>query len=214
MEALHREVLSQDWIALIFMFSLGLLFLINRLKASKLSGHVLSIFNRGFIEIEAEEKYIRFSFFHIGLALFAFVMLSFSSYFIIQAYTPKQGFLMVDFIEVSSVVFLYLFVKYLLELLLINLFEIREKIAHFFFSKRSYSYSLSIGLFILNLLYFYSFQNPLFLLIGLVSLISIRFLLILFYNKNLIIKELFYFILYLCAFELAPLFILFKMIFK
>ena len=214
MEALQREILSHDWIALIFTFSLGLLFLINRLNVSKFSGYVLSIFNRGFIEIEAEENYFRFSFFHFGLAFFAYLMLSFSSYLVIQATTPKKGFLIVDFIGVSIVVFSYLFTKYLLELIFIYLFEIREKTAHFFSSKRSYSYSLSIGLFILNLLYFYSFQNPLFLFFGLGSLISIRLLLILYYNKNLIINELFYFILYLCAFEIAPLFILFKMIFK
>ncbi|MEN8766771.1 MAG: DUF4271 domain-containing protein [Polaribacter sp.] len=32
-------------------------------------------------------------------------------------------------------------------------------------------------------------------------------------NKNLILSKLFYIILYICAFEIAPLFLLFKLIF-
>jgi hypothetical protein len=74
-------------------------------------------------------------------------------------------------------------------------------------------YSISIGLLFLNIIYFYSFQNKYLLITSVGLLFLVRFLMILMINKNLIIKELFYFILYLCAFELAPLFVLFRWIF-
>ncbi len=212
MEALQREILSYNWITLIFVFSLVLLSFLKLFKSSKFTGYVMSIFNKGFVEIEAEEKNIRFSFFHIGFSFFTFLMLSISMYFVIYQQAEKEAFLF-HYLKFSSYLLLFMFTKFLLELLLIELFEIKEKLAHFLFSKRSYSYSISIGLFIVNLVYFYSFQNQSFLLTGGISLLSIRFLLIVFYNKNLIIKELFYFILYLCAFELAPLFVLFRLIF-
>ena len=213
MEAIQREILSHNWITLTFVFSLSVLFFLKLFNPSTLKGYVTSIFNKGFVEIIAVEKYQIFSFFHIGFAFFSFLMLSISTYFVIRQQAQKEAFLLFDYLKVSSYLLLFVFTRFLLEFLLIELFEIKEKLAHFLFSKRSYSYSISIGLFILNIVYFYSFQNQSFLLIGGISLLSIRFFLIVFYNKNLIIKELFYFILYLCAFELAPLFILFKLIF-
>lgn len=213
MEALQREILSDNWITVTFVFSLVLLFFLKLYEPRKLKGYIMSVFNKGFIEIITGEKHPIFSFFHIGFAFFGFLMLSISMYFVIHQYSEKEEFLIFDYLKVSSYVFLYIFTRALLEFLIIVLFEIKEKLAHFILSKKSYSYSISIGLFILNIVYFYSFQNQSFLLIGGISLLSIRLLLIVFYNKDQIIKELFYFILYLCAFELAPLFILFKLIF-
>ena len=126
----------------------------------------------------------------------------------------KEAFLFLDYLEVSKYVLLCLTIRYVADFLLIILFEIRDSlVTYFFFSRRSYSYSISLGLLILNILYFYTFNSHYFLIFGIIALFSIRYLLILYYNKNLIIKELFYFILYLCAFELAPLFVLFKLIF-
>jgi len=90
--------------------------------------------------------------------------------------------------------------------LFILLFELKQSISLFLISKRGFLYSISLGLLFLNIIYFYSFQNKYLLITGVGLLFLVRFLMILMINKNLIIKELFYFILYLCAFELAPLF--------
>ena len=214
MEAVQRDVLSNNWIVLIFIFSIGILFFLKIFNTDKLKGYATSIFNKGFIEIEAEENYFRFSFFHVGFSFFFLLMLTVSIYLTMHQNFQKEAFLFLDYLQVSKYVLLCLTIRYVVDFLLIILFDIRDSlVTYFFFSRRSYSYSISLGLLILNILYFYTFNSYYFLIFGIIALFSIRYLLILYYNKNLIIKELFYFILYLCAFELAPLFVLFKLIF-
>ena len=214
MEAVQRDVLSNNWIVLIFIFSIGILFFLKIFNTDKLKGYATSIFNKGFIEIEAEENYFRFSFFHVGFSFFFLLMLTVSIYLTMHQNFQKEAFLFLDYLQVSKYVLLCLTIRYVVDFLLIILFDIIDSlVTYFFFSRRSYSYSISLGLLILNILYFYTFNSYYFLIFGIIALFSIRYLLILYYNKNLIIKELFYFILYLCAFELAPLFVLFKLIF-
>ena len=153
------------------------------------------------------------SFFHSVFTFFSFLMLSMTIYFIINNHQNDNTFLFSEYLSLSLIVFIYMILRFIIESLLMTLFEVKEVLLHFFLSKRSYLYTVSIGLLILNLFYFYSFQDKSFLISGFIILFSVRFLLILFNNKNLIIKELFYFILYICAFEIAPLFVLFKLLF-
>ena len=56
MEALQRVILSNNWITIIFLVSLAVLFFLKLFEAEKLKGYAASIFNKGFIEIEAEDN--------------------------------------------------------------------------------------------------------------------------------------------------------------
>jgi len=210
MEALHRSVLSNNWITLIFVFSILLLFLLKLFTTTKLKGYTAALFNKGFVEIEAEESYFSFSFFHLGFSLFTFLMLSITIFL-----TVKQDsvFLFEDYLLYTFYLFSYVILRFLAVFALFSVFQFTSKLSFFMTSKRAYLYSISIALLFLNVFYFYAFQNQYLLFIGLTVLFSLRFSLIVINNKNLIIRELFYFILYLCAFELAPLFVLFRLIF-
>ena len=213
MEALQRAILSNNWITIIFLVSLAVLFFLKLFEAEKLKGYATSIFNKGFIEIEAEDNPSFFSFFHIGFSFFFFLMITITGYFCANIYNQKTIFLLQDYIHVFNYVLLYMIVRFVSMSLFILLFELKQSISLFLISKRGFLYSISIGLLFLNIIYFYSFQNKYLLITGVGLLFLVRFLMILMINKNLIIKELFYFILYLCAFELAPLFVLFRWIF-
>lgn len=210
MEALHRSVLSNNWITLIFVFSILLLFLLKLFITTKLKGYTTALFNKGFVEIEAEEPYFSFSFFHLGFSLFTFLMLSITIFL-----TVKQDsvFLFEDYLLYTFYLFSYVILRFLAVFALFSVFQFTSKLSFFMTSKRAYLYSISIALLFLNVFYFYAFQNQYLLFTGLTVLFSLRFSLIVINNKNLIIRELFYFILYLCAFELAPLFVLFRLIF-
>ena len=213
MEALQRVILSNNWITIIFLVSLAVLFFLKLFEAEKLKGYAASIFNKGFIEIEAEDNSSFFSFFHIGFSFFFFLMITITGYFCANIYSHRTIFLLQDYIHVFNYVLLYMIVRFVSMSLFILLFELKQSTSLFLISKRGFLYSISIGLLFLNIIYFYSFQNKYLLITGVGLLFLVRFLMILMINKNLIIKELFYFILYLCAFELAPLFVLFRWIF-
>ena len=213
MEALQRSVLSNNWISLIFVFSILLLFFLKLFTTAKLKGYVTSLFNKGFVEIEAEENYLTLSFFHVGFSLFTFLMLSVTTFFLISQFNNSSALLLEDYLVSTSYLFSYVVLRFIVVFALFSVFQFKSKLSFFMTSKRGYLYSISIGLLFLNVFYFYTFQYQDLLFTGFVALFSLRFSLILINNKNLIIKELFYFILYLCAFELAPLFVLFRLIF-
>ena len=213
MEALQRSVLSNNWITLIFVFSILLLFFLKLFTTAKLKGYVTSLFNKGFVEIEAEENYWTLSFFHTGFSLFTFLMLSVTTFFLISQFNNSSALLLEDYLVSTSYLFSYVVLRFIVVFVLFSVFQFKSKLSFFMTSKRGYLYSISIGLLFLNVFYFYTFQYQDLLFTGFVALFSLRFSLILINNKNLIIKELFYFILYLCAFELAPLFVLFRLIF-
>ena len=213
MEALQRSVLSNNWITLIFLFSILLLFFLKLFTTTKLKGYVTSLFNKGFLEIEAEENYWALSFFHTGFSLFTFLMLSVTTFFLISQFNNSSALLLEDYLVSTSYLFSYVVLRFIVVFALFSVFQFKSKLSFFMTSKRGYLYSISIGLLFLNVFYFYTFQYQDLLFTGFVALFSLRFSLILINNKNLIIKELFYFILYLCAFELAPLFVLFRLIF-
>lgn len=213
MEALQRTVISSNWITLLFMFSSALIFLVKILNPAKLKGYAGAVFNRGFLEKEAAVRYASPTLFHLSFYLFFFLMLSVSVYFMMHHYTELESFLFKDYSKYAQYLLVYQSIKYIADLFLMVLFELKERLSFFFISKIGYSYSISIGLFVANVLYFYSFRSSLFLIFICALLFSIRMLLIIIHNKNLIAKELFYFILYLCVLELAPLFVLFKFIF-
>ena len=213
MEALQRSVLSNNWITLIFVFSILLLFFLKLFTTAKLKGYVTSLFNKGFVEIEAEENYWTLSFFHTGFSLFTFLMLSVTTFFLTSQFNNSSALLLEDYLVSTSYLFSYIVLRFIVVFVLFSVFQFKSKLSFFMTSKRGYLYSISIGLLFLNVFYFYTFQYQDLLFTGFVALFSLRFSLILINNKNLIIKELFYFILYLCAFELAPLFVLFRLIF-
>lgn len=213
LQAAERVLLSNNWIAILFVFCILILFFLKLFNAEKMHGYSLSLFNKGFIEITAEEKKSMFSFFDIGFIGFSFLSVSLTVYFFLVAYQERTAFSFVEYSQIALYVLIYIVGRNLLEIILMRLLGIKNALGYFFTSKRSYLYSISIGIFFLNVVYFYGFRTISLLLSGIVLLFAIRFALILIANKNLIIKELCYFILYLCGFEIAPLLILFKLIF-
>jgi hypothetical protein len=70
---------------------------------------------------------------------------------------------------------------------------------------------LSFAFFIAIILFFYTGLKVQFLAYFVIILFLIRIVFHLINNKKLILSKLFYFILYFCAFEIAPLFVLFKL---
>ncbi len=212
MEAVERVLISNNWVAILFVASLLTLFLLKMFSAEKMRGYSLSIFNKGFIEITSQEKQPFLSLFDIVFTAFSFVSISLTIYFSIRYFQIEQEFSFIEYSKIATYVLIYMLFRNLVEALVMRLLAIQHTLVYFFLSKRSYLYSISIGLFFLNGVYFYGFQQFELLFTGILLLFATRFALIVINNKNLIIKELFYFILYLCAFEIAPLLILFKLI--
>ena len=107
----------------------------------------------------------------------------------------------------------YFLLKNLVEFVLVYLFFLKRKITYFMISKNNYFFAISVYFFFVLLLKQYAHLNPVFIYYFAGFLFLVSFIIYLINNKNLILNHLFYFILYICALEIAPLLIVFKLMF-
>ncbi|QNM84800.1 DUF4271 domain-containing protein [Polaribacter pectinis] len=213
MQALEKIFINTDWITILLVLLLGTIFFLKGLDAVKLKGYVFALFNKGFVENEVEENSTFPKAFQILMFLFSITVLSLVCYYCLIYFseTKIDGFYLFGITFLT--VFFYFLIKRSLEYLLSLLFLIRKEVRFFLVSKSSYLYNISFYLFVSLVLLQYTKLNITFLTTFTTLLFLMRFIFHIINNKNLIFNKLFYFILYICAFEIAPLFILFKLMF-
>jgi hypothetical protein len=211
-QALEKVAIDTIWIPMVLVFLLAMIAVLKIIDVEKLKGYALAIFNKGFLEDEVEEDTSFFSSFYSLLLIFSSIVLALVISLFVSEIKQHSFITFSSFLYVLGIVFGYFLIKSLLEVLLTKIFLIEKQVRYYLISKFGYLYSISFFL----LVFFILFQfGPLNFssLIGIISvLFFISFMLHVVNNKKLIFSELFYFILYLCAFEIGPLLILFKMI--
>lgn len=213
MQALERTIIDTNWITILLVVLLVCIFLLKGLSFVRLKGNAFSLINKTFIESEIEDNYSFFNLFKIVVFLFSMMVVSLLIYKVLLFYDVLKGEGFYLFVKILGVVFSYFSIKQFLEFLLGHLFKINEQVKFFLCSKSNYLNCVSFYLFTALFVVEYSQLNTLFLVYFSILFFSIRFILHIFSNKKLISSRLFYFILYLCSFEIAPLFILFKLLF-
>ena len=213
MQALERTVVDTNWITILLVLLLACIFLLKGVNANRLKGSLSSLINNSFIETEIEDNSSFFNLFQSIIFVFSMLVLSLFLFKIMLFYFGENAHNLFSYFKILSVVFSYFTIKWLLEFLFSHLFKINKQVKFFLVSKHNYLYSISFFLLIAVVLVEYSQLNTSFLVYFSIVLFSIRFLFHVINNKKLVFSKLFYFILYLCAFEIAPLFILFKLMF-
>jgi hypothetical protein len=210
-QALDKITTSTNWILLVLVFLFVIIAVLKIIDAEKLKGYVFALFNKGFIEDEAEEDTSFFSSFYSLLFVFSGIVLA----LIMSLFASeiKVGFSLTfsSFLSVLKLVFSYLIVKRFLELAFARLLLIKKQVRFYLVCKLSYLYSISFFLLVFCILFYFSPLNYLCFTLITLAVFFLRYLFLLTNNKKLVFSELFYFILYICAFEIAPLLTLFKL---
>lgn len=212
MQALEKIVINRNWITLIILLLLILIVLLKSLNKERLKGFVFVLFNKNFITTEADDNPFFFNGFNLLLFLFSTITLSLIISFLLDTKSYLFDTTFSSFLIVFTIVLSYFLLKKFLEFLLVRLFLIQKQLLFYTISKTSYLYTISFVLFIVYILTVYSALKASVLLYSTFFLLVIRFIAHIVINKKLIFSKLFYFILYICALEIAPLFLLFKLI--
>ena len=205
--------MNTNWIAIVLVFLFSIIAVLKVLDVEKLKGYAFALFNKGFIEDEAEEDTSFFSFFYSLLFVFSATVLALVFSLLISEKKADFSLSFSSFLTILGVVFGYFILKILLELALMKLFWIKKQVRFYIVSKFSYLYSISFFLLIFFVIFQFSPLNTSSFIYIAFVLFFLRFIFHVGNNKNLIFSELFYFILYICAFEIAPLFVLSKLMF-
>ena len=213
LQALEKIAYSNNWITILTMIMFVGVVLLKAIDSKRLKRIFFSLFNVNLIESDSDEKTGFLDVFQIVLFLFTLLILS----LIVFKFNIYKLSLSVErfslFFSIFLVLSTFFLIKRTLEHLFSILFLIKKEIDFFIKSKYNYLYAISFLLYIAMILCEYANFKQTLLLSFSAFLLVLRFVLVVVINKKLIFSKLFYFILYFCAFEIAPLFILFKLMF-
>lgn len=210
-----REVISNDWFTIFLVLGLACITLCKFLFASRFKDFVTVIGNSKYLKIYArDQKFIdgfdALLFLNLIISVSIFLYVVYASLVSPSDFNPTQFFKLIFGI---GVLFL---IKVLLERLIGSVFEIDSLIDSYLFQKTTYKNYSGFVLLPINciLIYTISPTKPvIYACIILVILINLLGFISSFKNhQKLLLNNLFYFILYLCALEIGPYLILYKLI--
>ncbi|WP_026837292.1 DUF4271 domain-containing protein [Gillisia sp. JM1] len=218
MEAIERYITSNDLLTIIILLVLLLLAVAKTLFSNRFEDFISLAASGKYLIIKSKEYKLLFGFnvlmltAHI-LIVSLFVFLTFR--LLTTQTLDSSGNLLLRIITAYSFIAL---LKITVEKIIANVFDIDEIMDTYIFQKQTYLNFISLIIFGLSLFLVYSDipSLPLFYLIIALILIALLYILYAIVKKNLrlISRFWFYFILYLCALEIAPYVVLYKLITK
>ena len=211
MQALEKIATSTNWIPLVLVFLFTVIAVLKIIDAEKLKGYVFALFNKSFIADEAEQDASFFNSFYSLLFVFSSIVIALTLSLLVSERNVDFVLSFSFFLFVLKLVFSYLIIKSSLELVFVRLFLLKQQVRFYLVCKLSYLHSVSFFLLFFYILFQFSPLNYVCFAYITLGLFFLRYLFQLRNNKKLVFSELFYFILYICAFEIAPLLILFKL---
>ena len=205
---LHERITENtDWVTLLFVLSFAIIALTKSIFENRFNEFMQLLFSNKYIKIYRDGSHLK-----SGFILFLFLVQIISIALFIQlsltvfGYGSKTDWVL--FIQITTGLLFFILSKFLIEKIVAVAFEIEEFVDQFNVLK--VSYRTYIGLFLLPidiiLFYYTSISRNILLVIIAIVLISntITYLISIKNYQKLIFGKLFYFILYLCTFEIAP----------
>lgn len=211
---LHYRILAnKDWATLIFVVTLALIVLAKSAFESRFNDFVRLIVSDKYNKIYRESSHLMSGF---NVILFAVNLVSLS--FFIQMilvhffdYGEKTDWVL--FVRVFTLLTVFILCKFLIEKIIAATFGIEEIIEQFNLQKVNFRTYVGLLLLPISIMLFYgdyASKSLLFVIIVTLLIINLLTYLISLKNyQNLVFGKLFYFILYLCALEIAPYFFLY-----
>ncbi|WP_298118549.1 DUF4271 domain-containing protein [Flavobacterium sp.] len=215
---LHPRIIeNKDWATLIFVLSLVFIVIAKSAFENRFYDFARLLVSDKYTKIYRESSHLMSGF---NVLLFVVNLISFS--FFIQltlshfGYGEKLDWIL--FVRIFTLLTVFILSKFLIEKIIATTFGIEEIIEQFNLQK--VTFRTYIGLLLLPVSVFlfysnYSSNSLIFTIIGILLIINILTYLISLKNyQNLIFGKLFYFILYLCALEIAPYYFIYYLITK
>ena len=210
-----RHVISNDWFTLFLLLGLTLITLSKFVFSHRFKDFLVVLGNSKYLKIYAKnQKFI--DGFDGLLFINGILSISIFSYISYDVLVNPTEFHLDHFIKLLFGLGVFFLIKILLERLIGSLFDIDDLIDDYLFQKTTFKNYSGLVLLPINVLLIYTLNPPdyliYFVIIVLVLINIIGFMITFKNHQKLLIKNLFYFILYLCTLEIGPYLILYKYI--
>ncbi|MFC4816095.1 MULTISPECIES: DUF4271 domain-containing protein [unclassified Flavobacterium] len=206
-ELIPRIVENKDWITIVFIVTIGIVVITRAAFENRFSDFVSLLVNNKYLKVYKDTSNLMSWFtillFFVQLVSFSFFILLVLSYF---GYTTKTNW--ISFIQIFTFLSFFVLSKFLIEKIIAASFNIESFIEQFNLFKVSYRTYVGLLLLPINILLFYTNLMNSYVILGVLVILlitnSVTYLVSLRNYQNLLLSKLFYFILYICALEIAP----------
>jgi len=216
LDLIERYTLVPDWITLLIFSSLILISVAKWVQTTRFNDFVELVFTNKYFSLYDKGSKI-FSTFNLLLLANQIIAVSvFLFLFLAQFNNEISLNNHLVFIRIIGFFTLFIALKFYLEKIIANLFSMDKNIDRYLYQKLSYRNLISLMLLVINLIFLYALK-PNTLLFGIIIFVVLfSNILALIYSykthEKLIRANIFYFILYLCALEISPYYILYKIL--
>ncbi len=202
-----RILETRDWATIIFIIAFILVAIAKSVFENRFSDYIKLIVSDKYIKVYKDSAHLMSGFtillFLVQLISLAFFIQLILSYF---GYASKTDWIL--FIQIFTFLMVFVLSKFLVEKIIATAFNIEEFTEQFNLQKVSYRTYIGLLVLPIDIILFYN-ENPsnilIMLFIGIVLTINLLTYLISLKNyQNFLLSKVFYFILYLCALEIAP----------
>ena len=210
-----RNFITYEWFTIFTLIGLFAIVAAKYLNTLRFNDFLYVVSNSKYLKIYTkDQKFVDLfdSFLFVNLA----ISLSIFSYFTYTNFISPADFELITFLKLIFSVAAIIIIKTLLERLIGSLFVIDSLIDNYLFQKTTFKNYSGIVFLGANLLLLYTNLSATIVIISAISLVGlinlIGFLTSFKNHQKLINPNFFYFLLYLCALEIAPYILLYKVI--
>mgnify|MGYP006160392017 FL=1 len=202
-----RIIENNDWATILFLLCVGIIAVNKTISSVRFNEFIRLAYSDKYTKIYRDSSNLMSGF---TVSMFVLQLFSFSFFTLLVLHqfekTEKTNFIV--YIQIFTFLTVFILSKFLIEKIIATAFKIEEFSEQFNLLKVNYRAYFGFILLPVNIILFYnSFDSNLFFWILLIALFVINtttYLVALKLYQNLLMRKIFYFILYLCTLEIAP----------
>lgn len=209
MEILFQEriLATKDWATVLFVLCFILIAITRTFFEVRFNEFLKLLVTDKYLKIYKDPSHMM-SWFTISLFIVQLISFSFFALILLDHFGLADKNDSIKFIQIITLIGVFVLSKYLIEKIIATSFKIEEFTEQFNLQKVSYRTFLGLILLPINILLYYNDILPEFIiyfsLFILLVINAFTYVLSLKKYQNLLFSKMFYFILYLCALEIAP----------
>ncbi|WP_363331688.1 DUF4271 domain-containing protein [Flavobacterium sp.] len=202
-----RLVENKDWATFIFVACFALIAVTRSVFETRFAEFSKLIVSDKYIKVYRDNSNLM-SWFNISLFVLHLVSLAFFIQLVLSYFGHAEKSDWVLYIRIVTLLGVFILSKFLIEKIIAASFNIDEFIEQFNLQKVSYRTYIGLLLLPIDIILYYSNSTPKSMVFALIAMIlvinALTYAVSLRNYQNALLGKLFYFILYLCALEIAP----------